>query len=196
MLLKEMPPSVKLMIQNPLFTCLVKNEKIGKLQSLNSLEFKHIDKASRDYTDLESAQAKAVAAINDSSSPLVSIHGPPGTGKTHCIGQALKKRSEDARANNPRDLTLCLAMTNEAAVNMAATLFKMDVKYMRLCMGENTLALGKKDLEGLEMLKENKRVSNPNVKTKDIPQPVRFFIEKLQNSRIFVMTVCPILSFF
>jgi len=84
---------------------------------------------------------------------------------TNKINSIAFGRYSDARAKNPRDLTLCLAMTNEAAVNIAVTLFKMGVKYMQLCMCERVLALGKKDLEGLEMLKDEKRV-----KTKDIPR--------------------------
>ena len=73
-------------------------------------------------------------------------------------------------------------MTNEAAVSLAVSLFKMDTPHMHLCQGERVLTLGLKDLEGLSMLRDAGGVLIPNLKTAEIQQPLKYFIGKLKTS--------------
>jgi len=95
MLLKSEPLPLVHMVENPLFKALASEEPLASLR-VNPEEFQHRKNAKDDCEGLASKQADAVKAMNCPLA-IVSVHGPPGTGKPTCIGMAMLNRATPTR---------------------------------------------------------------------------------------------------
>jgi hypothetical protein len=149
-----------------------------------------------DISVLETQQVKAIEAIN-SSKPFAVIHGPPGTGKTHVIAEALRLRNPDHyRKSNPKDITLIVTMSNHAAINVTYTLYKSGITGFSLVISNHTFDIlitsGSKELQ--ELL-DNKLIWQPE----DIQEQSRQIghdanraqKNSIRKVNILVMTVLP-----
>jgi len=113
--------------------------------------------ALRFVLDHPEQQKVAISMINGLYA-LVLIHGPPGTGKTFVIAQAMLLRNalgcteKLARDRTIHYYTVITAMTNHDVINAASALYAAGVKGFKLVMAEDTYELAKE--EGSPILEE------------------------------------------
>jgi len=153
--------------------------------------------------DVPPAQRGAISSIN-SHSVTTLIHGPPGTGKTHVVAQAMRLRGDTIvkmvkpghkvgpQAETIIFYTVIVATSNHAVTNMASALLKAQVPNFTLVMSESTIELAKKSgYKGIRELLESGRIWIPDKVFKERSAKEAANIAKglLRKSRVLVMTV-------